>query len=99
MTKFKDDTPDDENPLWTKERIQKAVRLQDLPDNIQRAIANVMANRKRGPQLEPTKVPISIRLSSDVAAGLRATGPGWQSRTDEALRSWLKTQKTAAKVS
>jgi uncharacterized protein (DUF4415 family) len=45
--------------------------------------------RKRGPQKAPRKVPISIRLSPDVAEGLRATGEGWQSRADEVLRSWL----------
>jgi len=45
--------------------------------------------RKRGPQKTPKKVPISIRLSPDVAEGLRATGNGWQGRADEALRSWL----------
>ena len=45
--------------------------------------------RKRGPQKAPRKVPISIRLSLDVAEGLRATGNGWQGRADEALRSWL----------
>jgi uncharacterized protein (DUF4415 family) len=48
--------------------------------------------RKRGPQKSPKKVPISIRLSPDVAEGLRATGNGWQSRADEALRSWLSRQ-------
>jgi uncharacterized protein (DUF4415 family) len=48
--------------------------------------------RKRGPQKEPKKVPISIRLSPDVVEGLRATGNGWQGRADEALRSWLAEQ-------
>jgi uncharacterized protein (DUF4415 family) len=48
--------------------------------------------RKRGPQKTPKKVPISIRLSPDVAEGLRATGNGWQGRADEALRSWLARQ-------
>ena len=47
---------------------------------------------KRGPQKKPKKVPISIRLSLDVAEGLRATGNGWQGRADEALRSWLSRQ-------
>jgi len=45
--------------------------------------------RRRGPQKAPRKVPVSIRLSPDVAAGLRATGSGWQRRADEVLRSWL----------
>jgi uncharacterized protein (DUF4415 family) len=48
--------------------------------------------RTRGPQKTPKKVPISIRLSPDVAEGLRATGSGWQGRADEALRSWLARQ-------
>jgi uncharacterized protein (DUF4415 family) len=47
--------------------------------------------RRRGPQT-PKKVPISIRLSPDVAEGLRATGNGWQTRADEALRKWLARQ-------
>lgn len=52
---------------------------------------------KRGPQRMPRKVPISIRLSADVAEGLRATGSGWQGRADEALRSWLaETSKAQA---
>lgn len=48
--------------------------------------------RRRGPQKTPKKVPISIRLSPDVAEGLRATGSGWQSRADQALRKWLARQ-------
>jgi uncharacterized protein (DUF4415 family) len=47
---------------------------------------------KRGPQKAPRRVPISIRLSPDVAEGLRATGNGWQARADEALREWLAGQ-------
>ena len=53
----------------------------------------LLSLRKRGPQKAPRKVPISIRLSADVAEGLRATGEGWQRRADEALRSWLSKRK------
>jgi uncharacterized protein (DUF4415 family) len=53
---------------------------------------------KRGPQKTPRKIPISIRLSPDVADGLRATGNGWQGRADEALRSWLKKQAASRAV-
>jgi uncharacterized protein (DUF4415 family) len=48
--------------------------------------------RRRGPQKTPRKIPVSIRLSPDVAEGLRATGSGWQTRVDKALRSWLSGQ-------
>jgi uncharacterized protein (DUF4415 family) len=58
-----------------------------LPKAEQKMLLNL---RKRGPQKAPKKVPISIRLSPDVAEGLRATGNGWQSRANEALRSWLE---------
>jgi uncharacterized protein (DUF4415 family) len=57
-----------------------------LPAAEQKMLKNL---RRRGPQKTPRKVPISIRLSPDVAEGLRATGNGWQRRADEALRSWL----------
>jgi uncharacterized protein (DUF4415 family) len=45
----------------------------------------------RGPQRAPTKERITIRLSRDVVARFRATGEGWQTRLDEALRDWLNT--------
>jgi uncharacterized protein (DUF4415 family) len=48
--------------------------------------------RRRGPQRTPRKIPVSIRLSPDVAEGLRATGNGWQTRADQALRLWLSGQ-------
>jgi uncharacterized protein (DUF4415 family) len=57
-----------------------------LPKSEQKVLLSI---RKRGPQKTPKKVPISIRLSPDVAEGLRATGNGWQRRADQALRSWL----------
>ena len=40
----------------------------------------------RGPQKAPTKVPVSIRLSPEVLAHYKATGPGWQTRIDEDLK-------------
>ena len=61
-----------------------------LPESEQKTLLNI---RRRGPQKAPRKIPISIRLSSDVAEGLRATGNGWQVRADEVLRSWLKETK------
>ena len=41
---------------------------------------------ERGPQKAPVTERISIRLSRDVADYFRATGEGWQTRIDEALR-------------
>lgn len=49
--------------------------------------------RRRGPQKDPTKERITIRLSSSVVEDFRATGPGWQSRIDSALADWLKAHR------
>lgn len=39
------------------------------------------------PRSENPKVPVSIRLDREVVEKFRATGPGWQSRINEALRN------------
>lgn len=47
--------------------------------------------RKVGrPKAAVTKERITIRLSPEVVDAFRATGKGWQSRLDAALRDWLK---------
>jgi uncharacterized protein (DUF4415 family) len=38
------------------------------------------------PKGSGAKQPVSLRLDKDVVAHFRATGPGWQSRMNEALR-------------
>ena len=47
----------------------------------------------RGPQREPTKERITIRLSPEVVQRFRDTGDGWQTRVDTALKDWLKSHK------
>ena len=49
----------------------------------------------RGPQKTPTKVSTTIRLSPEVMAAFKATGAGWQTRIDTALKDWLKTHSPA----
>ena len=41
---------------------------------------------QRGPQKTPTKKQVTLRLDKDVVDRFRATGAGWQSRMNEALR-------------
>lgn len=43
------------------------------------------------PRAAVTKERITIRLSPDVVQRFRASGDGWQTRIDAALRDWLKT--------
>ena len=42
------------------------------------------------PKAEVTKERITIRLSPDVLSAFRASGSGWQTRMDAALRDWLR---------
>ncbi len=53
----------------------------------------------RGSQKMPTKERITIRLSPEVVAAFRASGDGWQTRMDAALRGWLKLPKKIQKQS
>ncbi|MBF0182221.1 MAG: BrnA antitoxin family protein [Magnetococcales bacterium] len=43
----------------------------------------------RGAQKAPTKERITIRLSREVLDAFRATGSGWQSRVDDALKQFV----------
>jgi uncharacterized protein (DUF4415 family) len=57
-----------------------------------------VVRRGRGPQTAPTKVSTTIRIDADVLEFFRATGPGYQTRMNEALRAAKKraTTKVAA---
>ena len=66
----------------------RAGRLSDLPGGLQ-----VKLRRGRGPQKAPTKELISLRVSPDVLTRFRATGDGWQTRMDEALREWIERRE------
>ena len=48
-------------------------------------VAGVKVSRGR-PRLAQTKQPLKIRIDRDVIAAFRATGPGWQTRMNDALR-------------
>ncbi len=74
----------DENPEWTPEMLAAARPAGEVHGQAAAALV-----RKRGrPSLDPAarKLPVTIRLSPDVAEALRATGEGWQTRVDELLR-------------
>jgi uncharacterized protein (DUF4415 family) len=36
-------------------------------------------------------MPTTIRFDADVLAALKASGKGWQTRVNEAVREWLKS--------
>lgn len=54
--------------------------------------------RTRGPSKRPAKEQVAIRLDPDVVGALRASGPGWQTRVNAALKEWLASQPAKRKV-
>lgn len=50
--------------------------------------------RPAGSTAAVRKVPTTIRFDPDVLEGLRATGRGWQTRANDALREWLHEHKS-----
>jgi uncharacterized protein (DUF4415 family) len=43
------------------------------------------------PRLESPKVQLSIRYDADIIDAFKASGEGWQTRMNAALRDWLET--------
>lgn len=79
------ETPVDENPEWTEKDFARAQGPEALPPEMRAAFPNTK-NRGGRPRAAAVKVPVSIRLDAEVVEKFKATGPGWQSRMNEALR-------------
>ena len=78
------------NPEWTEADFKKALPAREaLPASLLSKLG------VRGPQKAPTKELVSIRLSRDVVESFRASGDGWQTRIDRALKEWLKAHQPA----
>jgi uncharacterized protein (DUF4415 family) len=91
--------PDAENPEWTEEEFsfsRARPALDVLPKEVVEAIRRYRG--QRGPQKSATKELISLRVDRDVVDAYRATGPGWQTRANEALRSYVKKAGLGAGV-
>lgn len=84
---------DPDNPEWMDEDFARALPAREFfsPETY----AALCAMRKRGPKTKPLKVPTTIRFDADVLAALKASGKGWQTRVNEAVREWLKSHSPA----
>ena len=51
--------------------------------------------RSHGPQKAPPKQLVSLRVDSETVAAFKATGPGWQTRMNDALRTAARTLGTS----
>ncbi|WP_020173384.1 BrnA antitoxin family protein [Methyloferula stellata] len=70
-----------DSPELTDEELRNAKPFAEVFPELAESI-----RRSRGPQKEPTKVAVSIRLSQDVLAYYKGQGEKWQSRIDADLR-------------
>ena len=53
-----------------------------------------LGKRGRGrPKLASTKELVSIRYDAEVIRAFRASGEGWQTRMNDALKDWLRTHR------
>lgn len=73
-------TADPDNPEWTARDFARAKPFAEAFPRLAKSRAG------RGPQKTPTKVAVSLRLTREVVERFKASGPGWQTRMDDALK-------------
>lgn len=86
-----------QNPAWTDP--------DDAPELTEEFFARAdvfegekLVRRGRPPSAAPKRL-VSLRLDPAVLEGLRATGPGWQTRANSVLKDWLARQTRADRSS
>ena len=90
------DNPPLDEEFWKNARPAREV----LPPAFFKGMAKLGEERRRQlaaegrkplgrPPVEKPKVALSLRLDADVVAGIRATGPGYNSRVEKVLRAAL----------
>ncbi|MFC4521869.1 BrnA antitoxin family protein [Cupriavidus pinatubonensis] len=52
-----------------------------------------MKPRRGRPKLSVRKELVSVRYDIEILEAFRATGDGWQTRMNDALRDWLRTHR------
>lgn len=96
MPKLKPETilpSHDEDIAITKAALSDPDALPLSEEQWKAAVTQVRIGRP--PSTQPLKVPTTIRFDADVLDGLKASGKGWQTRVNDAMREWLKRQSRA----
>ena len=74
---------DPDAPEATDEQLSRAKPF----DQVFPALADAMRKNLGGrPKSENPKVAVSLRLDQEIVARFKASGPGWQTRMNDALR-------------
>ncbi len=79
--------PDDASELGAEFFENAVPMVGDKPVSRAQYAKAVRRGRPAGTTKEDAKVATTIRFDADVLAALKATGPGWQTRINAALRA------------
>lgn len=87
----------DDAPELTDEFFEKATpMIGDKVVTFQEFAAAAQEAARRGrPKLATPKRALTVRYDAEVVAAFKATGKGWQTRMNDALKDWLKTHSPA----
>jgi uncharacterized protein (DUF4415 family) len=89
-SKVQPHTPDIENPAWKSEDFAKARPAHEvLPGIFSKGRTDALLKPRGRPKADVTKVRVGIRLSPAVLDHFKASGDGWQTRIDAALRQFI----------
>jgi uncharacterized protein (DUF4415 family) len=84
---------DPDNPEWTEEDFARARPAREV---LSPALYEALTKKSGRPRSTTPKVFTGIRFDADVLAALKATGKGWQTRVNDAMREWLKSHPIAS---
>lgn len=74
----------------------RSADLDDILPALTAAVVAEMGLRRPGrPKANVTKQRIGLRLDRDIIAAFRATGPGWNTRMNDALRRAIEGERAA----
>lgn len=74
---------DPDAPEATDEQLAQAKPFTEAFPSLAEAMRKNVGGR---PKVDNPKVAVSLRLDQDIVARFKASGPGWQTRMNDALR-------------
>ncbi|BDA86889.1 hypothetical protein Sa4125_44310 [Aureimonas sp. SA4125] len=74
-----------DNPEWTEADLANAQPMAEAMPELYAKLVAAQAAR----DLKAAGPPVPVDLDGDLVERLKATGPGWESRANDALRHWL----------
>ncbi len=88
--------PDDAPELTDDFFEQGEWKIGDKTVSVAEGTAAIQKAISRGrPKAETTKLALTVRYDVEVVEAFKATGKGWQTRMNAALRDWLKDHSPA----